>query len=57
MWIETTGYPFFQHDSVVTPHVGVWIETIVTIVYLIVQLVTPHVGVWIETSFSSKPSI
>ena len=33
----------------VTPHVGVWIETWMTIVRLPRCSVTPHVGVWIET--------
>ena len=34
---------------VVTPHVGVWIETGVGITGEWRYRVTPHVGVWIET--------
>ena len=34
----------------VTPHVGVWIETLITSCPLLHEQVTPHVGVWIETS-------
>ena len=37
-----------QHHEV-TPHVGVWIETDVTICSYTRLFVTPHVGVWIET--------
>ena len=33
----------------VTPHVGVWIETLVGAHFYHAQSVTPHVGVWIET--------
>ena len=33
----------------VTPHVGVWIETIRSIRVRPLWYVTPHVGVWIET--------
>ena len=33
----------------VTPHVGVWIETLYTPIPLRKGIVTPHVGVWIET--------
>ena len=33
----------------VTPHVGVWIETVKRRKYSLQGLVTPHVGVWIET--------
>ena len=33
----------------VTPHVGVWIETEVVPSQQEVDDVTPHVGVWIET--------
>ena len=33
----------------VTPHVGVWIETIITASLKWNPPVTPHVGVWIET--------
>ena len=34
---------------VVTPHVGVWIETPDEKKDDMATLVTPHVGVWIET--------
>ena len=33
----------------VTPHVGVWIETFHENVWSVTNGVTPHVGVWIET--------
>ena len=33
----------------VTPHVGVWIETYVKDNMTDLYTVTPHVGVWIET--------
>ena len=33
----------------VTPHVGVWIETLTIYGSKKISLVTPHVGVWIET--------
>ena len=35
----------------VTPHVGVWIETLSIRFVLFGQDVTPHVGVWIETEY------
>ena len=35
--------------TLVTPHVGVWIETFVLYPFLMAKCVTPHVGVWIET--------
>ena len=35
--------------KIVTPHVGVWIETELHINNNYVEYVTPHVGVWIET--------
>ena len=33
----------------VTPHVGVWIETLLYVSVKKRGIVTPHVGVWIET--------
>ena len=36
--------------TVVTPYVGVWIETIGTSLMLRQEDVTPYVGVWIETT-------
>ena len=33
-----------------TPHVGVWIETLLTTDKKNNEYVTPHVGVWIETA-------
>ena len=33
----------------VTPHVGVWIETVYAGAVEMAYKVTPHVGVWIET--------
>ena len=38
-----------QSKTIVTPHVGVWIETIDPAVRMRILNVTPHVGVWIET--------
>ena len=35
--------------EIVTPHVGVWIETLSVGSITGVTAVTPHVGVWIET--------
>ena len=37
------------NEYCVTPHVGVWIETLTFCFQLLICLVTPHVGVWIET--------
>ena len=34
--------------TAVTPHVGVWIETVKPLAEAALPLVTPHVGVWIE---------
>ena len=38
------------NPSWVTPHVGVWIETVDSTNINIQPKVTPHVGVWIETA-------
>ena len=38
-----------KFDSVVTPYVGVWIETLLMAEYGRRHFVTPYVGVWIET--------
>ena len=38
----------------VTPHVGVWIETSASHLFTRLTSVTPHVGVWIETPYSEK---
>ena len=40
---------YFLVILIVTPHVGVWIETNQTIECFCDEEVTPHVGVWIET--------
>ena len=37
------------NDDDVTPHVGVWIETLYLHYHSLLEAVTPHVGVWIET--------
>ena len=34
----------------VTPHAGVWIETLAAIIEASENDVTPHAGVWIETA-------
>ena len=36
-------------DPVVTPHTGVWIETLMFDACNAMREVTPHTGVWIET--------
>ena len=38
-----------QFRIAVTPHVGVWIETLAQYISSRAVYVTPHVGVWIET--------
>ena len=38
-----------QSNTVVTPCVGVWIETVVSLLPMKLIEVTPCVGVWIET--------
>ncbi len=38
------------HCGLVTPHVGVWIETRLAGAVFSNLKVTPHVGVWIETN-------
>ena len=38
------------HGNIVTPCVGVWIETLVLLCFFLSFWVTPCVGVWIETS-------
>ena len=38
-----------MNTDLVTPHVGVWIETSCFWGYHCQEGVTPHVGVWIET--------
>ena len=36
--------------SLVTPCVGVWIETALVLISIVMIMVTPCVGVWIETA-------
>ena len=52
MWVcglkRKVGRPK-KDTSIVTPHVGVWIETSVISSFRTEEGVTPHVGVWIET--------
>ena len=43
-----------ESANMVTPHVGVWIETTIVVDDLFHFAVTPHVGVWIETTL--KPT-
>ena len=43
--------------DLVTPHVGVWIETSIQQQEQIPCQVTPHVGVWIETYHRLCPNI
>ncbi len=39
-----------QIVGIVTPHAGVWIETIKSSMAKMLCEVTPHAGVWIETN-------
>ena len=41
----------------VTPYVGVWIETGYAKIEIVVNAVTPYVGVWIETSMAQYSAI
>ena len=41
----------------VTPYVGVWIETLVTSVSSTCIPVTPYVGVWIETVHCGRRAV
>jgi len=44
-------YENTQKELMVTPHTGVWIETLLKVVgKRFSPPVTPHTGVWIETS-------
>ena len=36
-------------QGLVTPFVGVWIETVLMLLMILESEVTPFVGVWIET--------
>ena len=49
MWIETPVVYLICNVVIVTPHTGVWIETICARLRGISPKVTPHTGVWIET--------
>ena len=50
MWIETITSLSVLLDLSVTPHTGVWIETLGIMQALAMfPPVTPHSGVWIET--------
>ena len=42
---------FVAKAQTVTPHVGVWIETLWSGRNRYIPAVTPHVGVWIETAY------
>ena len=43
-----------KHALEVTPFVGVWIETILRLIYINRNVVTPFVGVWIETNHHDR---
>ena len=43
-----------RKEMEVTPHAGVWIETISWRVAHARGFVTPHAGVWIETCYVTK---
>ncbi len=49
MWIETPRLASVCASITVTPHAGVWIETLSEIQFVKYKDVTPHAGVWIET--------
>ena len=52
MWecgLKQTIFNEFGGTSLVTPYVGVWIETMSFKKSDICHIVTPYVGVWIET--------
>ena len=52
MWecgLKQLGTDIFERYGVVTPYVGVWIETALSTGTAGVKTVTPYVGVWIET--------
>ncbi len=42
-----------KYSYTVAPHVGVWIETLITLCRTQERPVAPHVGAWIETSKKS----
>ncbi len=46
-----------MQKGTVTPHVGVWIETVQYRLEYDHSEVTPHVGVWIETEISRLRAI
>ena len=48
--LKQSSIGVLQKKDIVTPHVGVWIETVKTDWIDGAGGVTPHVGVWIETS-------
>ena len=48
--LRMQSYP----DQKVTPYVGVWIETRLSVPVFIREIVTPYVGVWIETRSKSE---
>ena len=52
MWecgLKLCPCPMIFKNYPVTPHVGVWIETLFPQREAGLKRVTPHVGVWIET--------
>ena len=52
MWIETEIHLMVQHQYLVTPPAGVWIETRHVRGGCYLREVTPPAGVWIETYWS-----
>ena len=52
MWecgLKQFGTDVIEGDGIVTPYVGVWIETLCQSNVSMQPIVTPYVGVWIET--------
>lgn len=53
MWVrglKHTEYPCIYLNEVVAPHVGAWIKTVTSDMFIVNTNVAPHVGAWIETS-------
>ena len=51
--LKQVEHDLIQSEQLVTPFVGVWIETHLVAQFLHIPEVTPFVGVWIETKLTS----
>ena len=47
--LKPVTFSKFEPLASVTPHAGVWIETLNSRYNIFIYTVTPHAGVWIET--------